>query len=172
MHERTDTSCPHKPSGDISQFFSTGSGGCVLFVLTNDGRIAAWSDAARRLMGYDQQDILGRAFTLFFFRPEEVQRNELEMELETAVSTGFVFGGRWYVRQDGTAFWGEGALVPVRDHSGVLRGFARLVCDRSDEKLARKAVTPPSMSPQDLLKIVESGRDFLLGCLGSPESAA
>src|SRR5689334_3466644 len=90
-----------------------GAGEYGLFLLDIEGRVAAWGRGAERLLGYRPDDILGEPFCRLFFRPEEVQRGEPAHELKVAGEQGWTAQRRWYVRQDGTAFWGRGLTLAL-----------------------------------------------------------
>jgi PAS domain S-box-containing protein len=154
--------------GPHARLLADGSTGYALLMLAPDGCVASWSVGAQRLLGYREDDILGEHFSRLFFRPEEVQRGEAEHELQTAEGQGLAASGRWYVRQDGTAFWGEGVTTPLRDASGALKGFAKLIRDltaHQREHPEEKGMTVADLS--GLQANLVSCRDFLLALLGA-----
>src|SRR4051812_5725105 len=59
----------------------------ALFALNPEGHITWWGEGARRLAGYEQDEILGKHFSVLF-TPEDRERGLPERELETAAESG------------------------------------------------------------------------------------
>src|SRR5690606_24384239 len=55
-------------------------------------------------------------------------------ELERAIETGRASDERWHIRKDGTYFWAHGATTALRDETGVLKGFAKVLRDGTERK--------------------------------------
>src|SRR6202022_1825499 len=89
-----------------------------------------------RLTGYSAADMLSRQLGVLA-GPETgaLEVDEIEAALrerrETAVTT-------MSYRQDGTAFWSELTLAPVRDGDGQASHFVALISDVSERKQAEK----------------------------------
>src|ERR671910_66659 len=50
----------------------------------------------------------------------------------------FVVDPDRHVRKDGTRFWASRVVTPLRDEGGTLRGFAKIMRDRTDLKRAEE----------------------------------
>src|SRR3954468_9890732 len=107
----------------------------AIFMLDVAGRVVSWTPAAERLLGYPADEIIGQPFTLFFTL-EDRQRGVPEQELRTAEMTGRAEAEGWRVRKDGSRFWGDEMMSPVRSESGELQGFAKVVRDLTDRQRA------------------------------------
>jgi PAS domain S-box-containing protein len=107
----------------------------AIFMLDVAGRVVSWTPAAERLLGYRADDIIGQPFTLFF-TPEDRQRGLPEQEMRMAEATGRAEAEGWRVRQDGSRFWGDEMMSPIRGVSGDLEGFAKVVRDLTDRQRA------------------------------------
>jgi len=107
----------------------------AIFWLDPAGRVASWSPGAERMTGYRAEEILGHSIAVFF-TSEDQQRGQPEHELRTAVATGRSENEGWRVRKDGSRFWGNEILTPIRDPSGALRGFAKVVGDLTERQRA------------------------------------
>ncbi|MGE3508214.1 MAG: PAS domain S-box protein [Vicinamibacterales bacterium] len=106
----------------------------AIFLLDADGRVASWTPAAARMMGYQAEEIIGAPIHIFF-TPEDRARHLPEQELSAAAATGRFDGEGWRVRKDGTRFWGDEVTAPILTADG-LRGYARVVRDLTDRQRA------------------------------------
>src|SRR4029079_31178 len=105
----------------------------AIFMLDVSGRVASWTPAAERLTGYHADDIVGQHFTVFF-TAEDRQRGVPEQELRAAETNGRAQGEGWRVRKDGSRFWGDEMMSPIRGEAGELQGFAKVVRDLTDRQ--------------------------------------
>jgi PAS domain S-box-containing protein len=109
----------------------------AILMLDTDGRVESWNDGARRILGYSEDEILGRPFSTFF--PEEDrQAGAPERELGRAVAEGVISDESWAVRKDGTRFWANGSTSAVRDADGELVGLVRVFRDRTEARRAEE----------------------------------
>jgi len=111
----------------------------AIFTVAPDGRVLTWNPGAERLLGYREAEILGQS-SFRTFTPEDVRAGEPEREIETARTTGRAEDDRWHFRKDGSRFWCTGIMVPLRDDTGQVRAFAKVMRDFTQRKLAEDAV--------------------------------
>jgi PAS domain S-box-containing protein len=105
----------------------------AIFAMDPQGRIAYWNAGARRIMGFDAGEVLGRELHDIFTQ-EDCDAGIPRLELETALRVGRAADERWHVRKDRSRFWGLGAVAPIRAADGKLLGFGKIVADRTDLK--------------------------------------
>ena len=115
----------------------------AIFMLDPRGVVATWNAGAQLIKGYRPEEIIGRHFSCFYSE-EEVLAGKCERELAIADREGRFEEEGWRVRKDGTRFWANVVLTPVRDGRGQLRGFAKVTRDlterrRSEGELALEA---------------------------------
>ncbi len=103
----------------------------AIFIVDAEGLVQTWGHGAARLLGYSEGEILGRTADVFF-TPEDVLDDVPRREMQEAIDTGRGEDDRWHVRKDGTRFWVSGVMTPLRDEGGKLRGFAKIMRDRTD----------------------------------------
>src|SRR3954453_535177 len=103
----------------------------AIFVVDPEGLVQTWSQGAERLLGYREEEILGRSEDVFF-TPEDVRDGVPQRERREALEIGRGDNDRWHVRKDGSLFWSGGVLTPLRDEAGTLRGFAKIMRDRTE----------------------------------------
>ena len=99
-----------------------------IFMLDAQGRVASWNAGAQRTSGYRAAEIIGRHFSCFYPR-EELERRKPQWELELAAAEGRFEEEGWRVRKDGSTYWASVVITAVRDDSGALLGFAKVVRD-------------------------------------------
>ena len=103
----------------------------AIFMLDSDGVIVSWNRGAERIKGYPADEIVGRHFSVFY-TDEDRQRRFPEHELETATRTGRYEDEGWRVRKDGSRFWANVVITPLRDDQGRLLGFAKVTRDLTE----------------------------------------
>ncbi|HEY7508650.1 MAG TPA: ATP-binding protein [Vicinamibacteria bacterium] len=106
----------------------------AIFMLDAEGHISSWNPGARRLKGYEADEILGQHFSVFY--PPERPRPQIQAELTTAVREGQYQEEGWRVRKDGTQFWADVTITPVRDRQERLVGFAKVTRDLTARRAA------------------------------------
>jgi PAS domain S-box-containing protein len=97
------------------------------------GTIVGWFAAAEHVFGYRREEIVGQSAEVLF-TPEDRERGVPFHELEVARANGRGEDDRWQLRKDGTRIWVSGVVTPLRDPSGILVGFGKVMRDRTDLK--------------------------------------
>jgi PAS domain S-box-containing protein len=110
----------------------------AIFIVDPHRHILSWNRGAERLLGFSEAEIVGRQCDSFF-TPEDVQSGVPQRELDEALATGRGDDDRWHLRKDGSRFWASGTVTPLRDEGGLLRGFAKIMRDRTELKRAEEA---------------------------------
>jgi PAS domain S-box-containing protein len=105
----------------------------AIFVLDPTGHVASWNPGAERLKGYQANEIIGQHFSRFY--PEEdIRAGKCERELEDSARLGSFEDEGWRLRKDGSPFWANVVITPIRDAKGTLVGFAKVTRDLSERK--------------------------------------
>jgi PAS domain S-box-containing protein len=108
----------------------------AICMLDPHGLVATWNVGAQRIVGYAADEILGQHFSRFF--TEEDRKADLPSQaLETALREGRFEAEAWRVRKDGSRFFANVVLDPLRDTAGKLLGFAKITRDIT-ERLQRQ----------------------------------
>ena len=104
-----------------------------IIMLDPDGRVSSWNTGAERILGYRPDEIMGRHFSLFYYR-EDVERGKPQRELESAASAGRHEDEGWRLRKDGSRFWANVIVAVIRDSTGQVLGFSKIMRDLSERK--------------------------------------
>jgi PAS domain S-box-containing protein len=110
----------------------------AVFMLDPDGRIATWNVGAQRLKQYGAEEIIGQHFSKFYTKAD-IERNWPAEELRIATTVGRFEDEGLRVRKDGTTFWANVVITPVKDESGILRGYAKVTRDLTERKAAEES---------------------------------
>lgn len=111
----------------------------AIFMLDPEGRIASWNEGAERITGYHGEEILGEHFSRFY-PPEELAKGKPRESLEKAAIAGRCEEAGWRVRKDESRFWADIVTTAVRDETGQLIGFCKVVRDLTERKRAEDAL--------------------------------
>jgi len=100
----------------------------AIYFLDPAGIITNWNVGAERIKGYTPEEIIGCHFSRFYSR-EDVANGEPDKALETALRDGRFEEEGWRYRKDGSKFWADVLIDPIRDPGGALLGFAKVTRD-------------------------------------------
>ncbi|WP_226040675.1 PAS domain S-box protein [Natrinema sp. DC36] len=103
----------------------------AIFRLDADGHVLTWNRGAQNLKGYDREEIVGEHFSTFYTDAGRAA-NVPERNLKRALETGSAEDEGWRVREDGTRFWANVTITPVRDDDGTHRGYLKVTRDMTD----------------------------------------
>ncbi len=105
----------------------------AIYMLDPNGIITNWNQGAQRIKGYTPAEVIGQHFSMFYPAPER-ERGDPERGLRTAMSEGRFENQGWRVRRDGTTFWANVVIDPIRDDQGQLLGFAKVTRDITEAR--------------------------------------
>ena len=112
---------------------------CAIYMLDRQGRVASWNPGAERFKGYRAHEIIGQHFSRFY-TDEDRARDAPARALRTAAEEGRFESEGWRVRKDGTRFWAQVLIDPVRSDSGEVVGFAKITRDITERREAQLAL--------------------------------
>ncbi|NDV85483.1 PAS domain S-box protein [Aurantimonas aggregata] len=111
----------------------------AIYMLDPDGVIVSWNAGAQRFKGYTEPEILGEHFSRFFTEPDR-DAGLPQKALATAAAEGRFETEGWRVRKDGTRFWANAVIDPIRLSTGELVGYAKITRDLSERRAAEEAL--------------------------------
>ena len=127
----------------------------AIIMLDPIGNVTTWNAGARALKGWEEQEIIGKHFSVFY--PQEV-RDSLPNDLFTeAAHKGRSSHEGWRLRKDGTRFWGQVALTAMRDATGALVGVAKVTHDLTRRRAAEEALQKSEESLRATLDSIGDG---------------
>ncbi len=109
----------------------------AIFTLDLQGQITSWNVGAQRLLGYEEAEILGQNGSIIFTR-EDIALGKPEEERQNALTRERAENERWHVRKDGSRYWGSGLMMPLREQDGSIRGFLKIMQDKTAQRQAEQ----------------------------------
>src|SRR4028118_2190418 len=134
---------------DRFQLFADGVREYAFIQFDASNCVTDWNTGAKRLLGYTEEEILGRSGALFF-TPEDQAAGEPAREVGMAVENGTAEDERWHVRKDGSRFRASGVLTKLCDDEGRLVGFAKVLRDVTEREQTRQRLER-SLAEKDAL---------------------
>jgi PAS domain S-box-containing protein len=136
----------------------------AIFMLDRTGHVSTWNLGAKRLKGYDAEEIIGKHFRTFY--PDEARSiGHPERELELAVRDGRYEEEGWRVRKDGSLFWANVVITALFDHAGDHLGFAKVTRDMTERRHAEtardRAAADLAASNEELHEAAQQTEEFL-----------
>jgi PAS domain S-box-containing protein len=111
----------------------------ALFMLDPQGVVTNWNQGAERIKGYTADEIIGQHFSRFY--TEADRRSGMPARaLQAARTAGRFETEGWRVRKDGSMFWANVIMDPIRDDDGKLVGFAKITRDITEKRNAEIAL--------------------------------
>jgi PAS domain S-box-containing protein len=98
-----------------------------------EGKILLWNEGARRLYGYEPEEVVGKANSAILHVPEDVKSGKTREILAIAMNDGKWEGTLIRLRKNGQRFTARVVITPRRDVHGTAIGYLLISKDISDE---------------------------------------
>jgi PAS domain S-box-containing protein len=123
----------------------------AIFWLQPGGAVATWNAGAIHATGYTAQEMVGAPFSLLF-SGDDNDASAPAVLLDVALREGRSELDTWLVRRDGSRFWAQILVDPVRDGDTPL-GFGVVMRDRTE----RKRVDEELRNSQEQFRVLVHG---------------
>jgi PAS domain S-box-containing protein len=111
----------------------------ALFMLDSSGNIASWNNAAQRVLGYRESEMLGQPFVRCY-APADVEQGLPQRQLEAVRAAGRSTEDHQLLRADGTLIYVTSATAIVFDDDGGELGFSKIIQDITERRKAEDAL--------------------------------
>ena len=128
----------------------------AIYMLDLDGRVTSWNSGAQRIKHYSASEILGRHFREFYL-DEDRRNGEPERNLEVARREGRYEAESWRVRKDGSQFWANIVMDPIRNERGQLLGYAKITRDITERRRAEQVIREAGVRINTLVETAVDG---------------
>jgi PAS domain S-box-containing protein len=149
---------PHDLSSHALRLLVDSSTDYAIIMLDPNGYVVSWNAGARRIKGYTAEEIIGKHVSVFY-TPEQIASNWADHELSAAIRDGRFEDEGWRVRKDGSRFWANVVITPLRDAQGRLVGFGKVSRDLTDRRQAEQQLRE---SEERFRLIVDSTTDYAM----------
>jgi PAS domain S-box-containing protein len=105
----------------------------AMFTMDPDGILRSWNAGVERLLGYSEQEWIGQPAGIIF-TPAEKAMEVCEAEMRKALDAGSATDIRWHRRKDGSEFFANGFMNVIRDESGAVLGYVKIMSDETARK--------------------------------------
>ncbi|WP_159982223.1 MULTISPECIES: PAS domain-containing sensor histidine kinase [unclassified Novosphingobium] len=130
----------------------------AIYMLDPTGIVTSWNAGAERFKGYKPHEIIGQHFSRFYGEGDRAAGIP-ERALQTAATEGRFEAEGWRLRKDGSRFWANVVIDPVRNPGGQLIGFAKVTRDLTER---RKADEELRRSEERFRLLVQSVTDYAI----------
>jgi PAS domain S-box-containing protein len=137
----------------------------AIYMLDATGHVATWNAGARRSKGYEEHEILGKHFSVFY-TPEDRAAGKPERVLATVRSEGRFEDEGWRVRKDGSRFWANVVVTILRDRNGEVTGFAKVTRDLTTKRALDEALHASESRFHELVDAVADYAIYMLDATG------
>ncbi|GEP11189.1 hybrid sensor histidine kinase/response regulator [Methylobacterium gnaphalii] len=111
----------------------------AIYMLDPNGQVTSWNKGAQRFKGYSDEEIIGEHFSRFYTDEDRLSERPATA-LRTAAQAGRFEAEGWRVRKDGSRFWANVVIDPIRGEHGELVGFAKITRDITERRDAQLAL--------------------------------
>jgi PAS domain S-box-containing protein len=105
----------------------------AIILLDIDGTILSWNMGARKIKGYEESEIIGQNFRIFYM-PQDRQAGLPEQLIDLAKKEGRARHIGRRLKKDGTIFWGSILITALHDDDGEVIGFTKLTSEVTDNR--------------------------------------
>jgi PAS domain S-box-containing protein len=130
----------------------------AIYMLDTQGIVTTWNAGAERFKGYRADEIIGLNFANFYSEADRAAGLP-QRALATALSVGRFEAEGWRIRKDGTRFWANVVIDPIRDESGTHIGFAKVTRDLTERREVEEALR---RSEERFRLLVEGVTDYAI----------
>jgi PAS domain S-box-containing protein len=106
----------------------------AIYLLDPTGHIVSWNSGAKRIKGYEAEEVIGRHFQCFYSEDDRAA-GVPAAGLRTAAREGRLETEGWRLRKDGTRFWAN-VIIDAIHSDGLLIGYAKITRDITERRAA------------------------------------
>ena len=133
----------------------------AIFFLDPEGFVRSWNEGGRRIHGYEAHEMVGKHFSIFYPKAD-IESEKPAFELRMAREMGRYEEEGWRLRKDGSRFWADVVVTPLRDRGGALTGFAKITRDLTQRKFQEEQLQRLLESEERFRLLVDQVKDYAI----------
>ncbi len=130
----------------------------AIFMISTDGIIKSWNEGARRIKGYDTEEVVGKHISIFYPK-EDVITRQVELGLQKASEDGEFEDEGWRIKKDGSRFWANVIITAVYNGDGKVIGFTKVTRDFTNRHQGELKLKE---SEERYRSVVKSDKDYAI----------
>jgi len=138
-----------------------------VFTVDKELNINSWNSGATKIFQYTTEDIIGKPFETIFLK-EDKDNGIPKQEIEKALNIGRSHDIRWHIRKDGTIFYADGLVFPLKNEDDVIIGYVKVLRDITARKASEDAIKKYAKELEELNTHKENVLAILSHDLRSP----
>lgn len=147
---------PALPHTALNRWIIDSATDFAIIATDRGGRVTAWNEGARLILGWSEEEMLGRTVECIF-TPEDNAIGRVDTEMQLALTQGAGNDERWHQRKSGERFWANGQMTVLRDDAGETVGFVKVLRDKTEQKLATEGLSGSQSNIRLLLDSMMEG---------------
>ena len=132
-----------------------------------DGKILLWNEGARRMYGYEPDEVVGKLNSEVLHTPEDVASGKPKEMMQAALQNGKWEGVIGRVRKDGRRIKARVVITPRRDAHGKAIGFLLISKDISHELRFAEEIRKTKLFDNAIVGNAQEAVDFIANILES-----
>jgi len=110
-----------------------------IFTVDKELNINSWSSGATKIFQYETDEMIGKPFETIFTEEDRIA-NIPKAEIDMALTTGRSVDIRWHLCKDGTTFYADGLVFPLKDEKEEVIGYVKILRDITIRKKSEDAI--------------------------------
>ncbi|MEO7170969.1 MAG: PAS domain S-box protein, partial [Sphingomonas sp.] len=125
----------------------------AVYALDPGGLVTVWNKGCEEITGWARSDAIGKHHS-FLYCAEDVAAGEADRHLAQVEQLGRVEQESWRVRKNGSEFLAHLTTTALRDETGRLTGYGKILRDTTDEAATKEAIVAREQHLQSILDTV------------------
>jgi PAS domain S-box-containing protein len=137
-----------KRINELNAFLMNEVADFAIFLLDKAGNVAKWSKAAEKIIGYTEQEVIGKSLSILYPDTHESNiREAVETHLSEARNAKHE-EENWRVRKDGSFFWANYVITPLHNQDGYVVMIRDLTEKRAYEQTSKANIALTASNKQ------------------------
>jgi len=110
-----------------------------IFTVDKELNINSWNSGATKIFQYETDEMIGKPFETIFTE-EDKKAAVPKSEIDKALKGGRSVDIRWHLCKDGTTFYADGLVFPLKNDKDEVIGYVKILRDITQRKKSEDAI--------------------------------